>query len=149
MPLIQSPSQAAAASILSRVQHLAGNYNAAATHLNAIVRDVLALSNEDLFEFANDIGPTGLNELTTLHLEHGAAVTELSAAAAATLADSGFAWPASVVDVRPLGEKLVEQGREMTFADGVFAVSQLPQPESAPAPAPEPESESELITEPS
>ena len=129
MPLIQSKSAAAAASILAKVQNLAGNYNAAASHLNAIVRDVLALSNEDLFEFCNEQGPAGMNELTMLHAEHGAAITELSAAAAATLADSGVAWPASVVDVRPLGEKLAEQGRELTFEDGVFAVSQLPQPQ--------------------
>ena len=128
MPLIQSPSQAAAASILSRVQNLAGNYNAAASHLNAITNDLLALDDADLAAFTNEQGVAGLNELTTLHAEHGAAITELSAAAAATLADSGVAWPASVVDVRPLSDKLAEQGREMTFADGVFAVSQLPEP---------------------
>lgn len=129
MPLIQSKSAAAAASLLARVQHLAGNYNAAASHLNAITNDLLALSDADLAAFANEQGPAGLNELTTLHAEHGAAISELSAAAAATLAASGVTWPASVVDVRPLGEKLAEQGREMTFADGVFAVQQLPQPE--------------------
>jgi hypothetical protein len=128
MPLIPSKSAAAAASILSRVQHLAGNYAASASHLNAIVRDVLALDDAALADFANEQGPAGLNELTTLHAEHGAAITELSAAAAATLADSGVAWPASVVDVRPLGEKLAEQGREMTFADGVFAVSPITEP---------------------
>ena len=141
MPLIQSKSAAAAASILSRVQHLAGNYNAAGTHLNAIVRDLLALDDADLAAFANEQGVAGLNELTTLHAEHGAAITELSAAAATTLADSGLMWPASIVDVRPLSEKLAEQGREMTFADGVFAVVQIPRPE--PEPEPEP------ITEPS
>lgn len=129
MPLIQSKSAAAAASILSRVQSLAGNYSAAATHLNAIVRDLLALDDADLAEFANKQGPEGLNELTMLHAEHGAAITELSAAAAATLADSGVAWPASVVDVRPLGEKLAEQGRTLTFVDGVFSVQPLPEPE--------------------
>lgn len=129
MPLIQSKSAAAAASILARVQHLAGNYNAAASHLNAIVRDVLALDDDDLAEFANEQGPDGLNELTTLHLEHGTAITELSAAAAATLADSGVLWPASIVDVRPLSDKLAEQGREMTFADGVFSVQPIIQPE--------------------
>jgi hypothetical protein len=129
MPLIPSKSAAAAASILARVQHLAGNYNACATHLNAIVQDVLAMSDADLAAFANEQGPAGLNELTALHAEHGASISELSAAAAATLANSGVAWPASVVDVRPLSEKLAEQGREMTFADGVFAVVQLPQPE--------------------
>lgn len=139
MPLIQSPSQAAAASILSRVQHLAGNYNAAASHLNAIVRDVLALSDADLAEFANEQGPDGLNELTELHLMHGEAITELSAEAAAMLADSGVLWPASSVDTRPLGDKLAEQGRELTFADGVFSVVPLPEPQPEPEPEPLPE----------
>jgi hypothetical protein len=128
MPLIQSKSAAAAASILSRVQHLAGNYQAAANHLNAIVRDLLALGDDDLAAFANGQGPEGMNELTTLHAEHGAAITELSAAAAAMLGDSGIAWPASMVDVRPLSDKLAEQGREMTFADGVFSVSPITEP---------------------
>ena len=134
MPLIQSKSAAAAASILSRVQHLAGNYNAAASHLNAITNDLLALDDADLAEFANKQGPAGLNELTTLHAEHGASITELSAAAATTLADSGLMWPASIVDVRPLSEKLAEQGRELTFADGVFAVVQIPRPKPEPEP---------------
>jgi hypothetical protein len=132
MPLIQSKSAAAAASILARVQQLAGNYNASASHLNAIVRDVLALDDTDLAEFANEQGPDGLNELTTLHLMHGETITELSADAAATLADSGVLWPASIVDVRPLSEKLAEQGRELTFSDGVFSVVQLPETEPEP-----------------
>ena len=127
MPLIPSKSATAAASILSRVQHLAGNYNAAASHLNAITNDLLALGDDDLAAFCNEQGPNGLNELTTLHAEHGAAITELSAAAAAMLGDSGIAWPASLVDVRPLSEKLAEQGREMTFADGIFAITPIPQ----------------------
>ncbi len=128
MPLIQSKSAAAAASILSRVQHLAGNYNACATHLNAVVQDLLALDDADLAAFANEQGVAGLNELTTLHAEHGAAISELSQAAADLLAASGTIWPASIVDVRPLGEKLAEQGREMTFADGVFTVSPITEP---------------------
>jgi hypothetical protein len=128
MPLIPSKSATAAASILSRVQHLAGHYQAAASHLNAITNDLLELGNDDLAAFCNEQGPDGLNELTTLHAEHGAAITELSAAAAEMLADSGIAWPASLVDVRPLSDKLAEQGREMTFADGVFSVSPITEP---------------------
>lgn len=138
MPLIQSPSQAAAASILARVQNLAGNYNAAGTHLNAIVQDVLAMSDADLAEFCNDLGPQGLGELTTLHAEHGASITELSQSSSTMLFDSGIVWPASVVDVRPLSEKLAEQGRELVFVDGVFAVQPIPAPEPEPEPEPEP-----------
>lgn len=132
MPLIQSKSATAAASILARVQLLAGNYQAAAAHLNAIVRDVLALPDDDLAAFCNDLGPAGLNQLTSLHLAHGTGITQLSQEAAATLADSGVLWPASVVDVRPLGDKLAEQGRELVFANGVFSVQALPQPEPQP-----------------
>lgn len=128
MPLIQSKSAAAAASILARVQQLAGNYQAAASHLNAIVQDVLALDDADLAEFANEQGPDGLNELTSLHLAHGTAITELSAEAAATLADSGIFWPASLVDVRPLGEKLADQGRELVLVDGAFSVQTISTP---------------------
>ena len=128
MPLIQSASHAAAASILARVQNLAGNYNAAASHLNAITNDLLALGDADLAAFANEQGVAGLNELTTLHLEHGTAISEISQATADLLAASGTTWPASIVDVRPLSEKLAEQGREMTFADGVFAVSPITEP---------------------
>jgi hypothetical protein len=129
MPLIQSKSAAAAASILSRVQSLAGSYNAAASQLNAIVRDVLVLSDADLAAFCNHLGPQGLNELTSLHAEHGTAITELAQTSAAMLLESGITWPASSVDTRPLGEKLAEQGRELVFADGLFAVSTLPQAE--------------------
>ncbi len=132
MPLIPSKSAAAAASILAKVQNLAGNYNAAATHLNAIVRDLLALPDADLAAFCNEQGPTGLNELTSLHGAHGEMINSLSAEAAAMLADSGIIWPASWVDVRPLPEKLAEQGRVITFVDGSFVVTSLAQPEPQP-----------------
>lgn len=127
MPLIQSPSQSAAAAILERVKSAAANYNAAASHLNGIVSDLLALSDIDLAAFANQLGPVALGELTTMHGEHGASVTELSASASSVLAESGVLWPASIVDVRPLSEKLAEQRREMSFTNGVFAVTRFPE----------------------
>lgn len=125
MPLIQSKSASAAATILSRVQHLAGNYQAAASHLNAIVRDVLALDDADLAAFCNDLGPQGLNDLTSLHLLHGTSITQLSQEAIDILDDSGVAWPAAAVDIRPLSDKLAEQGRELRLADGVFSVAPI------------------------
>ena len=133
MPLIQSKSAAAAASILSRVQQLAGNYNAGAAHLNAIVRDLLALGDDDLAAFCNAYGPEGLNELTRLHAEHGAAINALTAAAAAMLQESGIAWPSPTVDVRPLADKLAAQGRELVFGNGVFVVQRLAEQQPAEA----------------
>lgn len=122
MPLIQSKSAAAAASILARTQQLAGNYQAAAAHLNAVVHDVLALDDAALAEFCNQLGPQGLHDLTSLHLLHGASISQLSQEAADILGDSGVAWPAAAVDTRPLGEKLADQGRELRLTDGVFSV---------------------------
>lgn len=121
MPLIQSPSQAAAASILARIQHLAGNYNAAVSHLNAIVSDVLALGDEDLAAFANQLGPQGLYDLTTLHGLHGTAINQLAQEAAGILAESGVSWPVGTVDVRPLTEKMADQGRQLVLVEGVFS----------------------------
>ena len=128
MPLIQSKSATAAASILSRVQHLAGNYNAAASHLNAITNDLLALGDDDLAAFCNEQGTDGMNELTEMHEAHGLMINSLSEEVSEMLADSGIAWPASMVDVRPLSDKLAEQGREMVFADGAFTVQPIPEP---------------------
>lgn len=122
MPLIQSKSAATAASILARVQNLAGNYQAAAAHLNAVGHDVLALDDADLAEFCNQLGPQGLHDLTSLHLLHGNSITQLSQEAADILGDSGVAWPASTVDTRPLGDKLADQGRELRLTDGVYSV---------------------------
>ena len=132
MPLIQSPSQVAAAAILERVKSAAANYNAAASHLNAIVRDLLALGDDDLAAFLNEQGPAGLNELTSLHGAHGEMISSLSAEAATMLAESGILWPASHVDTRPLAEKIAEQGRVVTFVDGSFVVTSLAQPEPQP-----------------
>jgi hypothetical protein len=132
MPLIPSKSAAAAAAIITRVQSLAGNYNAAATHLNTIVRELLALSDADLAAFCNEQGPVGLNELTSLHGAHGEMISSLSAEAAAMLAESGILWPASYVDTRSLAEKIAEQGRVITFVDGSFVVTSLAQPETQP-----------------
>lgn len=125
MPLIQSKSAAAAASLLSRVQHLAGNYNAGAIHLNAIVRELLALGDEDLAAFANQLGPQGLYDLTTLHGLHGTAINQLAQEAAGILAESGVSWPAGIVDVRPLTEKLADQDRQLVLVEGVFSVGPL------------------------
>ena len=131
MPLIQSPSQSAAAAILERVKSAAGNYNAAASYLNAIVSDLLALGDADLAAFCNEQGPAGLSDLTSLHAQHGASITELSASASAMLAESGILWPPAIVDIRPLPEKLAQQGRELALEGGAFVVRPLA--EAAPA----------------
>jgi hypothetical protein len=128
MPLIQSKSQAASAAILSRVKDLAGHYNAAAGHLNAIVRDLLALGDADLAAFCNQLGPQGLFDLTSLHGAHGSSINQLSQEAADLLDDSGVVWPMILVDVRPLHDKLADQGRELVVVDGVFSVQPLPSP---------------------
>lgn len=125
MPLIQTKAASAAASIVDRVITISEFYNASIHHLNGIVSDVIALDDTDLAEFANTQGPIGLNELTTLHKNHGEAINALAETASHMLSESGVSWDNAVTDVRPLNEKLADQGRELVYQDGLFSVIKI------------------------
>ena len=125
MSLIQTKSNVAAANILERVKSLYGNYAACVTHLNTMVRELLSLNDDDLASFANERGADGLFQLTTLHGEQGDAVNKLIEQSCALLADSGINYPVLAVDVRPLNEKLADQGRELVYNSGVFSIVRI------------------------
>lgn len=122
MSLIQTKSNVAAANILERVKSLYGNYAASVIHLNTVVRELLSLDDDDLASFANERGADALFQLTTLHGEQGDAMNKLVEQSCALLADSGISYPLLAVDVRPLSEKLANQGRELVYDNGVFSV---------------------------
>lgn len=133
-------AQTAKANIAALAVRCHGEYQAAASNLNAMIGEVLALTDADLAEFANDIGPEMVGQITTWHAMHGAAITELSATATAMLEQCGLSAAASAVDTRPLEEKLAAQFRALEFdqATGLFSVARLPEPEPQPEPTPEP-----------
>jgi hypothetical protein len=125
MPLIQSPSSLAASRIVDLVLSTRSHYIAAAGLLNAVTAEILALGNDDLAAFGNALGPLEMESLTTAHADQGNALNALLAGVNGILAQSGIPLQESGVDTRPLADKLVEQGREIVFADGFFAVSPL------------------------
>lgn len=122
MSLIRTKSNVTAANILERVKRLYGNYAASVTHLNAMVRELLSLNDNDLASFANERGAAGLFELTTLHGEQGDAVNKLITQSCSLLSDSGINYPVLTVDVRPLDEKLADQGRKLVYENNTFSV---------------------------
>lgn len=134
MPLIQK-STAAAATIAGHVNHIAGNYAAAAYHLNAITSALLALEDSDLSDFGNGLGPAEMNDTLTLHATHGAQLNLMLAQANEVLTDAGMPAISASVDVSPFADKLALQGREIVFDGAAFSVVRLPQPDPQPEPA--------------
>jgi hypothetical protein len=126
MPLLQTPSALAAAQIAEAVINTRSHYVAAAGHLNSITRKILALSNEDLAAFGNELGPMEMQMLTSAHGQQGDGLNQLIAGSNAVLAESGITPTNASVDVRPLAEKLAEQRREIVLTDGVFTVVDFP-----------------------
>jgi len=122
MPLIQSPSSLAASRIVDLVLSTRSHYIAAAGLLNAVTAEILALGNDDLAAFGNALGPLEMGTLTTAHADQGNALNALLAGINGILAQSGIAQQDATVDVRPLADKLADQGREIVLTDSIFAV---------------------------
>ena len=120
--------QSARASILADTERLHGYLAAAATIANGIAQRTLALGDDDLATFCNDLGPTELGTAFSLHAECGSAINSALAASRALLGPSA---DAATVDVRPFSDKLAAQWRALDYdaATGVFSVSTIPQPE--------------------
>jgi len=126
MSLIQSPTVLAAAQILESVSTARSHYMAAAGLLNGITRTILALPNDDLAAFGNNLGPAEMQALTTAHGAQGDGLNALIAAVDAVLGQSGIPACGVSVDVRPLPEKLADQSREIVLTNGVFSVIDAP-----------------------
>lgn len=88
--------------------------------LNRTTAILLGLANADLAEALNSIGPVKLETLLTAHKLLGEAVSYAQE-------------QPGMVDTAPFTEKLAAQGRKMDFQNGVFSVTDLPQPEQPPA----------------
>jgi hypothetical protein len=133
MSLIPTKSQAAAAVIVGKIEHIAGHYAAAACHLNAITAALVALGNDDLAEFGNSLGPAEMESTLTIHATHGAALNAMLAQASGVLTAAGMPAITGAVDTSPLSEKLARQGRQIVFDGAAFSVAALPVPEPPPA----------------
>lgn len=136
-------------SAVSCANHLAS----AAFHVNKIANIALKLSNEELSAWLNSRSPEETSALFTVHALLGEAVNNATALSQSTLSESGITVESVLIDIRPFADKLKDQGREISFENGVFVVAQIPvvpsveitepEPEPTPDPAPEPEPEPE------
>lgn len=118
MPLIKSPTATASAKILEQINQVSFGCHIAARALNDINITLLALDNTSLSEFANDLGPAEMTQLTTLHGTQGDAINQLIAGCNLVFESLGLLQSNYHVDTRPLAEKLLSQQREIEY-DGV------------------------------
>jgi len=133
MPLIKSRATAAAGNIANLLLGIQGDLESSARKLNAITHEYTGLGNDDLAEFANDLGPTELLALVSAQEAQGHAFNSIIAGLNQILASVGLPQGSASVDVRPLSEKLADQYRKMEPDEsGVFSVIDLPRPEPEP-----------------
>lgn len=124
MPLLP-PNLQTDLALLSETRDAASHLAAAASKLNGQVSRLLSLDDAALTAWLQGKGAS-LNDLLTRHATTGAAINAALDAASATLTESGDVAPVLRVDVRPLADKLTEQGRSIDFATLTVTT---PQPE--------------------
>lgn len=122
-------AETAKAEILRTMEGLSGNYGSTANKLNYVLNVILDLDDEALAEFANDIGPQMVGQISDLHAAHGAASNMMSDTSQAMLAICGKTVSSTQVNILPLAVKLAAQYRELVFDGEKFVVNQLPEPE--------------------
>ena len=120
---------------------LAGDASSAANHIanaavlaNRMSASMLALDDEQLTAWLNSQSRTDVEILLSAHGQLGQAINAAALVAQAVLNESGMSANILPVDVRSIEDKLADQRRVLTYADGAFVVTTLP-----PEPEPEPE----------
>lgn len=123
MPLIKSPTAAASSKILAQINQVSFGCHISARALNGITAELLALDNTSLSEFANDLGPVEMAQLTTLHGTQGDAINQLITGCNLVFESLGLSQSTYHVDTRPLAEKLLSQHREIGYDGAKFTVT--------------------------
>lgn len=121
---------------------LAGDASSAANHIanaavlaNRMSASMLALDDEQLTAWLNSQSRTDVEILLAAHGQLGQAINAAALVAQAVLNESGMSANIPPVDVRSIEDKLADQRRVLTYANGAFAVATLP-PEPEPEPLP-------------
>jgi len=124
-----TPTESVTARIASDAVVLAAHLRASIHAANSIVKQALDLPTDQLNEWLN---ARPLEQRMAEFTLHGATGEALNAAAAASeSATGGGGGSLGRVDVRSVADKLFEQGRALEVIDGVFLVSDIPQPDPA------------------
>lgn len=121
---------------------LAGDASGAANHIanaavlaNRMSASMLALDDKQLTAWLNSQSRTDVEILLAAHGQLGQAINAAALVAQAVLNESGMSANIPPVDVRSIEDKLADQRRVLTYANGAFAVATLP-PEPEPEPLP-------------
>ncbi len=121
---------------------LAGDASSAANHIanaavlaNRMSESMLSLNAEQLTAWLNSQSRTDVEILLSAHGQLGQAINAAALVAQAVLNESGMSANIPPVDVRSIEDKLADQRRVLTYANGAFTVTTLP-PEPEPEPIP-------------
>lgn len=115
---------------LAELTRNAGSHaNAAASICNQMVGTLLSLSNADATSWLNAQNPADIMQLFTDHYTVGVKLNELLEALHTQLEAADIPFAPVNVDIRPVSDKLADQGRQMTFDGTAFTVSDIPVPE--------------------
>lgn len=125
MAAILDPAYKPSAALLERTVQAFRYANALAAEINSMTTYLLALSNAELENWLNSQTPENLASLLAVHGRCGGRVNEILAETALQLQDSGQPSSYAEADVRPFGQKLAAQGRQIEIVDGKFVVSNI------------------------
>lgn len=125
MPIIP-PAQITSVDLLARTQAAFSFLVTAASQMNQMVSDLLALDNAKLTDWLNSQPMQDVSKLFEAHAVSGNALNLAISTTAVQLADSGVPSTGATVDIRSFQDKLADQGRKVEIVDGKFIVSQFP-----------------------
>lgn len=114
---------------LADLTRSSGAHVAAAANLcNEMVTTLLSLSNEEATAWLNAQNPADINQLFTDHLVVGTNLNATLEALKSQLQAASIPFDPRPVDVRPVTDKLAEQGRQMSIGATGFLVENIPAP---------------------
>jgi ATP phosphoribosyltransferase regulatory subunit HisZ len=128
MPLL-TPLQSINARLADDARQAANHIANASVIANRMVAAMLQLNDEQLTAWLNSQPPEYTKALFAAHGQLGSAINSAGDVAQAVLSESGVTVNIPAVDVRSVADKLADQRRVLSFVDGLFAVSTLPEPE--------------------
>jgi L-fucose isomerase-like protein len=125
MPLL-TPLQTINARLADDARQCANHIASASAIANRMVAAMLSLDDEQLTAWLNSQPREDVEALLAAHGQLGEAINAAATVAQAVLNESGMSANIPPVDVRSVAEKLADQRRVLTYANGAFTVTALP-----------------------
>lgn len=120
--------------LAGQIQNGGAHLAALSSIVNSMVGTLINLSDEDATAWLNAQIPADVEALFTAHAQVGLATNGLIAIFDQLMGASEIDYYAPLVDIRPVAEKLADQGRELLISEAGFSVITTPLPEPQPTP---------------